>query len=80
LKFAVRRTARLKRDIKKLMRGGKDIEKLLRTVEMFAEGQTLPPEYKDHPLTGEYKGKRGCHIELVIVSHNLQLKEGSHHE
>jgi len=40
--------------MKKLLRGGKDIEKLLKAVEILAEGQTLPPEYKDHPLTGRY--------------------------
>jgi len=63
LKLTIRRTAQLRRDIKRLLKGGKDIEKLLSTVKMLAEVQALPPEYKDHPLRGEYKGKRACHIE-----------------
>lgn len=69
------------------MGGGKDIEKLLRTVGMLAEGRTLPPEYKDHPLTGEYKGKRDCHIEpdwiliYAIEEDELVLyRTGSHSE
>jgi mRNA interferase YafQ len=63
LKYAVRRTSRLKRDMKKLLKGGKDIEKLIKAVEILAEGQILPSEYKDHPLSGKYKGMCDCHIE-----------------
>jgi len=33
--------------MKKLLRGGKNIEKLLKVVGMLAERQTLPPEYKE---------------------------------
>ena len=87
MKLTIRRTARLKRDMKGLLRGGKDIEKLLRAIEILAEGRTLPPEYKDHPLTGKYKGKRDCHIEpdwiLIygIEDHELVLyRTGSHSE
>jgi len=49
--------------MKRLLRGGKDIEKLLSVAEILAEGQTLPPEYKDHTLRGKYKDKRDCHVE-----------------
>jgi mRNA-degrading endonuclease YafQ of YafQ-DinJ toxin-antitoxin module len=37
LKLTVRRATHLKRDLKRLMKGGKDIEKLLRAVEILAE-------------------------------------------
>lgn len=87
MKLTVRRATQLKRDLKRLMKGGKDIEKLLRAVEILAEGQSLPPEYKDHPLTGEYKGKRDCHLEpdwiliYTIEDHELVLyRTGSHAE
>jgi len=63
LKLTIRRTTQFKQDIKRLLQGGKDIEKLLRIVEKLAEGQKLPHEYHDHPLKGKYKNKRNCHIE-----------------
>jgi len=50
-------------------------------------GDTLPPEYKDHPLTREYKGKRDWHIEpdwiliYAIEGDELVLyRTGSHSE
>ena len=36
--------------------------KLDDVVEMIAEQQLLPPEYKDHKLIGNYSGCRECHI------------------
>lgn len=63
MKLTIRRTTQFKRDIKRILRSGKDIEKLLSIVEQLAEGRKLPPEYHDHPLNGKYKNKRDCHIE-----------------
>jgi len=63
LKLTIRRTTQFKRDIKRLLRGGKDIKKLLSVVEELAKGWKLSPEYYDHPLSGKYKNKRDCHIE-----------------
>lgn len=33
------------------------------------QGKTLPVQYKDHPLTGNSKGYRDCHIfsDLVLI-------------
>lgn len=63
MKLTIRRTTQFKRDIKRLLRGGKDIKKLLSVVEELAKGWKLSPEYYDHPLSGKYKNKRDCHIE-----------------
>jgi mRNA interferase YafQ len=63
LRLTIRRTTQFKQDIKRLLRSGKDIEKLLSIVEKLAEGRKLPLEYHDHPLSGKYKNKRDCHIE-----------------
>ena len=30
---------------------------------MRANGETLDAKYKDHSLTGNYRGNRECHIE-----------------
>ena len=31
-------------------------------VKMLAKGETLPPQYRDHALTGDLEGTRDCHI------------------
>jgi mRNA interferase YafQ len=77
----------MKKDVKKLQNSGKDVEKLLKAVEMLSEGEKLPPEYRDHPLAGNFKGKRDCHIEpdwiLIYAIENDELilyRTGSHSE
>ena len=63
MKLNIRRTSQFKRDMKRVLRSGKDIEKLLSIVAKLSEGLKLSPEYHDHPLSGKYKTKRDCHIE-----------------
>ena len=33
------------------------------TVGMLCDGVTLPPKYQDHPLHGDRRGYRDCHIQ-----------------
>ena len=40
-----------------------DTEKLFEVVRRLANGETLEERYRDHDLTGNYKGCRECHIE-----------------
>ena len=32
-------------------------------ITMLAEGQLLPAKYREHSLTGNYKGFLECHVE-----------------
>jgi len=87
LKLTIRRTTQFKRDVKKLLKGGKNVEKLLRVIEILAEGEGLPYEYKAHPLRGNYKEKYDCHIEpdwiLIYEIENNELvlyRTGNHSE
>jgi len=41
----------------------KDPEQLLFVVQELAEGHLLAERYNDHPLKGQYIGKRDCHID-----------------
>lgn len=52
-----------RKDLKLAKKQGKDIEKLFAVVEKLASGEVLEAKYKDHDLTGSYKGCRECHIE-----------------
>ena len=55
--------ARFRRDVKLAKRRGKDMSKLRELILLLVAGGPLPPCYKDHPLSGEWKHYRDCHIE-----------------
>jgi len=57
------RSGQFKRDVKRLERRGKELRRLRDVLELLIEGNSLPAEYKDHPLRGEFAGSRDCHIE-----------------
>jgi len=63
MKYGVRQTTRFKKSVKRMLKRGKDREKLRKVVEMLAMGETLPAQYRDHALTGDLIGLRDCHIE-----------------
>ncbi len=63
MKYEVRFTNQFKKDIKLAKKQGKDIDKLFHVVGMLAEGNQLNEKYRDHDLSGNYKGCRECHIE-----------------
>ncbi len=52
-----------KRDVKKLKKRGKDLDKLKAIVDLLVSGNTLPERCADHPLSGNWSGWRDCHIE-----------------
>lgn len=79
------RSGRFKKDVKLAERRGKDLDKLKAVLLLLLEGAALPPDYRDHPLKGEWKGFRDLHIEpdwlLIyrIEGEELQLaRTGSH--
>ena len=63
MKYAIRQTSRYKKSLKKMLKRGKDINKITAVVRTLAMGDTLPPQYKDHALSGDLEGLRDCHIE-----------------
>lgn len=63
MKYRVFYTTRCKKSVKKMLRRGKSEDKFYAVVDMLAKGETLPPQYHDHPLFGDRIGYRDCHIE-----------------
>jgi mRNA interferase YafQ len=55
--------SRFKRDVKRMEKRGREMSKLRAVMELLIEGDPLPPQHKDHPLTGDWKHFRDCHIE-----------------
>ena len=63
MKYGIRKTSRYRKSLKKMLKRGKDIKKIGAVVRMLAMGETLPPQYHDHALSGDLAGLRDCHIE-----------------
>ena len=52
-----------KRDLKRAEKRGCKIWHLREVVNTLAQGRKLDEKYRDHGLTGSYRGFRECHIE-----------------
>ena len=51
------------KDRKLMEKCHKNIHKLRDVMRMLIQEIPLLPKHEDHPLHGEYKGKRECHVE-----------------
>ena len=78
-------TSQFKRDIKRLKKRGKDLEKLGDVVRLLAADKPLGEKYRDHALIGRWVASRDCHIEpdWILIYRNepesLYLeRSGSH--
>ena len=60
---SIRRTRQFRRDVKRMQRQGREVEKLKNVLEALVEGEPLAAQYRDHVLVGQYKGTRECHLE-----------------
>jgi mRNA interferase YafQ len=52
-----------KRDVKLAQRRGKGMAKMRELLLLLVREEPLPPQYKDHPLSGDWKRFRDCHLE-----------------
>ncbi len=89
--YNIKYSKEFKKSFKKLIKQGKNIDKLLDVVEMLSRKEQLDPKYKDHALYNDirFKGCRDCHIEpdwLLIYKYLdnelilLLVNTGSHSE
>jgi mRNA interferase YafQ len=56
-------TNQFERDLRLMQRRGKDITKLKAILAALINEEHLPERQRDHPLVGNYKGRRECHVE-----------------
>lgn len=87
MKYKIVFQSSMRRSAKLMQKRGKDMRKLEKVIEIIASGKMLPEKYLDHPLSGNYKGYRECHIEpdwLLIYKIEdetltlILLRTGSH--
>ena len=60
---SIRYTSQFKKDLKRIRKRQKDLEKLKEVIENLVADRPLEARYRDHALVGDYKGARDCHIE-----------------
>ena len=63
MKYDVQFTNQFKKDLRLAKKQGKKLDKLFEIIEILANGGTLDAKYRDHDLSGNYKGTRERHIE-----------------
>jgi len=56
-------TGSFKKNRKLAQKRGKDMDELTKVMDMLIKEQPLLPKHEDHPLHGNYEGKRECHVE-----------------
>ena len=80
-------STQFRRDLKLAQRRGCAISRLTAVIKVLAAGGALEPQYRDHPLSGDYTGCRECHIQpdwlLVYRYYEAELllylvRSGSH--
>ena len=59
----VSQTRQFSRDVKRMRRREKDLDKLQEVVRLLAEDAQLPANYRDPLLIGPWRPSRDCHIE-----------------
>ncbi len=62
MKYEIRPTSKFQRDLKRVQKRGYDMSLITNVIKKLANGETLPEKNKDHSLSGNYVGKRECHI------------------
>jgi len=78
-------TRQFERDIKRVRKRGRNLEKFKILARTLIEENKLDPLHRDHQLVGNYTGRRECHIEadwLLIYKLEKDLiifeRTGSH--
>jgi mRNA interferase YafQ len=56
-------TGQFKRDVKRMEKRGKEMEKLRAVIRLLLADVPLPRELADHPLKGEWRLSRDLHLE-----------------
>ncbi|MCB1127532.1 MAG: type II toxin-antitoxin system YafQ family toxin [Verrucomicrobiae bacterium] len=56
-------TVQFRKDAKRLVKRGQDVEKLLTVVRLLRSRDRLPEPLRDHPRAGGWRGWRDCNFE-----------------
>ena len=81
----VSQTKQFLRDVKRMLKRGRNVAKLQEVAHKLATGMPLSPQHRDHPLIGDWAPSRDCHIEpdwiliYTVDSESLRLERTGTH-
>jgi len=83
--LSVKTTRKFESDLKRMLRSGHDPELFWAVVELLTNEKSIPDEFRDHELEGEWAGIRDIHVEtnwLLLYQMSGQdlilIRTGSH--
>lgn len=56
-------TRQFERDLQRMLKRGKDADKLKVVIATLVDEEPLAERYRDHALVGNYRSRRECHVE-----------------
>jgi mRNA interferase YafQ len=56
-------TRQFNRDVKRMQKRGKKLEKIKIIIRSLIEEESLDPIHRNHKLIGNWQGRRECHLE-----------------
>jgi len=56
-------TRQFNRDVKRMQKRGKKLEKIKIIIRSLIEEESLDPIHRNHKLIGNWQGRRECHVE-----------------
>ena len=62
MKYTVKPTAQFRRDYRRALRHGADMRPLDEAIAALTAGESLPANFRDRALTGEWAGHRECRV------------------
>lgn len=78
-------TRQFERDLKLMLKRGKDSEKVKLVMTTLMNEEPLPLRHRDHALVGNYRDRRECHIEpdwlliyKILADEIIFERTGSH--
>ena len=80
-------SSKFKKDYKRCQKQGRDMQLLQNVISILSIPALLPPQNKDHTLSGNYAGNRECHIlpdwlliYQIVGSELYLVRTGTHAE
>jgi mRNA interferase YafQ len=87
MRLKLRTTTAFERDVRRVSKQGKDLDKLEAIVNLLQAQQELPARCRPHPLRGQWAGHWDCHVApdwilLYRVTEEMLIlvRTGSHAE
>jgi mRNA interferase YafQ len=85
--LALLTTTAFEKDLRRVEKQGKDLDKLEEVVDLLQTQQPLPPRCRPHALRGNWLGHRDCHVQpdwlllyRVTETELILVRTGSHAE